>query len=405
MLKNMPIRAKIYLGSLTQFGLMAIPDVLLLRGQEGLAENVMIFSVIAALFIITLIGRAVAKPAQTLTKVMTALAGGDQAVIIPFTDRKDEIGSMARATESLKQTALQVSHMEEEKIQMLQNEERQQKVEARIKTFRASAEATLAAVATAVEDLNHTAGTMNRLVATASVKTSEAASASDQTSQNVQSIASAAEEMSASIGEISMQTNNATSAANAAVERATSAGNTAESLALATEKIGQVVQLIQDIAEQINLLALNATIESARAGEAGKGFAVVATEVKNLAEQTSRATEEIAAHIQDVQTVSREVLEVISVIRDSIGSVNEYVGGIASAVEEQSAVTRDITANMSTAATGVTQVNQNLTEVTTATSEVSESANQVCDASASLSQQSKQLGQDIRTFLADLQAA
>ncbi|MCR6631953.1 MAG: PAS domain-containing methyl-accepting chemotaxis protein [Magnetospirillum sp.] len=193
-----------------------------------------------------------------------------------------------------------------------------------------------------------------------------AAHAASETSGNVQMVASAAEELAASVNEISQRMSQSRAASDGAFDRVAAAGASTQRLADAALAMGGIVSMIQNIAGQINLLALNATIESARAGEAGRGFAVVANEVKNLANQAARATEQISTEIEAVQSVSGDVVQALTDIRTSIESVREFVAATASAVDEQSAVTRDMSANMQNASAAVSVISQNISDISTA---------------------------------------
>jgi methyl-accepting chemotaxis protein len=192
------------------------------------------------------------------------------------------------------------------------------------------------------------------------VEAGTASSAANLTLGNVQMVAASTEEMSASITEISQSMTKSQSATDGAFDQVVNAGHSTQRLSEATTAMGGIVGLIQNIAGQINLLALNATIESARAGEAGKGFAVVANEVKNLANQAARATDQITKEIQGVQAISSDVVSALDIIRQSIGTVREYVAATASAVEEQSAVTRDMSSNMQNASTSVDTITKTI---------------------------------------------
>ncbi len=218
----------------------------------------------------------------------------------------------------------------------------------------------------------------------ATAQATSAAMASSETSQNVQAMASGSEELAASVSEISSQVANSTRISGEAVERANQTTQTVSGLVEAAQRIGDVVSLINDIADQTNLLALNATIEAARAGDAGKGFAVVASEVKNLASQTGKATEEISEQIMSVQSATNSAVEAIDSIGTIIGQVNETSAAIAAAVEEQTAVTQDMSANMQTAATGVNTISNGMSEIAEVTKFINDSTIKVKEASAAL---------------------
>ena len=260
-------------------------------------------------------------------------------------------------------------------------------------------------VSSASTEMRATAEGMSATAEETSRQATAVAAASEQATANVQTVASAAEEMSASVGEINRQVAQSSEIANRANAEASRTNETVQGLADAASKIGEVVNLISDIAEQTNLLALNATIEAARAGEAGKGFAVVASEVKNLATQTAKATEEIAAQVTDMQSVTGDAVDAIKNIADTIGEINAIADTIATAVGEQGTATQEIAENTQQAATGTQEVSSNITGVTQAASETGSSAQEVLSAADELSKQGEQLSAEVEAFLNQVKAA
>jgi len=227
-------------------------------------------------------------------------------------------------------------------------------------------------------------GRISLAIASASSQATQAAGASSQASANVQAMASGAEQLVASVQEIARQTANATRITATSVEQATRANQVVSELVGAAERIDKVIKLITDIARQTNLLALNATIEAARAGEAGKGFAVVANEVKGLANQTAQATDEISAQITQVQSAANEAADAIGAMTKTIAQINEISGAIAAAVEEQDAVTREMSSNMQVAATGVISISQGMSDIAEATNAAEQATQKVKESSHAL---------------------
>ena len=254
-------------------------------------------------------------------------------------------------------------------------------------------------VSAASTELQSSAQAMESTASSTSEQATTVAAAAEEASSNVQTVASAAEELSSSISEITRQVSQSTEVSQNAVKEARSANERVQSLLDSSRAIGEVVELITDIAEQTNLLALNATIEAARAGEAGKGFAVVASEVKNLANQTGRATEEIGRQISEIQAETGGAVDAIQSIGKTIEEVNSFSSAIAAAVEEQSAATQEIARNVEQAAAGTTEVTSTISQVTVAASETGQAAGQVLGAAGELAQQGTILDQEMDKFL------
>jgi methyl-accepting chemotaxis protein len=261
------------------------------------------------------------------------------------------------------------------------------------------------AVAVAASEMQGLSSSMSGSNAETSRQTATVAAASAQASANVETVASATEELSASINNIAQQVTRSAAIAAKAAEDARRTNTVVEGLAAGTQKIGEVVTLIQNIASQTNLLALNATIEAARAGEHGRGFAVVASEVKALANQTAKATEEISAQIQNIQSATGEAVDAIQIIAGTIAEIDGISGEIAAAVDQQGAATREITANVQQAANSTRDVNHSMQSVSVASDEAGKATSRLLQAATGLSSQSERMKTEVESFLGSLQAA
>jgi methyl-accepting chemotaxis protein len=350
--------------------------------------------------------RSITRPVQAMTAAMGSLAAGDKSVDVMGADRKDEIGAMARAVQVFKDNMIKAEALEAEQArERAAREARAQKIESLTREFDAGVGAIVGAVSAAAAEMQTTAASMTATAEETSRQSAAVAAASEQASTNVQTVASAAEELSNSVAEIGRQVGASSAVAGKAVGEAERTNAMVKGLADAAQRIGTVTSLINEIASQTNLLALNATIEAARAGEAGKGFAVVASEVKSLANQTAKATEEIGAQIAAMQTATGETVAAIGSIGQTIGQVNEIATTIAAAVEEQGAATQEIARNVQQAAVGTQEVSSNITGVTQAAGETGAAAGQVLSAAGAPSQQAEALRSQVDRFLTAVRAA
>lgn len=366
-----------------------------------------IFAVFAAGVIAMLLGRSMAKPILALEGAMRQMISGQHAIVVPGATRTDEIGSMARAVDVFKDSLIETGRLRasQEEQRAHAEQDRRNTLHALASRFEENVGGVVDAVGSAAKELRGTAESMASIAADATHKTATVASASEEATRNAQAVAAAIEELNASINEIAQQVNESANVAGAAASQANTTNEQVQGLANAAQKIGDVVKLITAIAEQTNLLALNATIEAARAGEAGRGFAVVASEVKALASQTSKATEEIAEQVAAIQTATQSSVEAIHGITQTIGKVNEIAGAIAAAVEEQGAATREIASNVSQAARGTGEVSENIAGVNDTARETGRVATLVVESAAALSQNGETLKAQVNAFLRDVRAA
>jgi methyl-accepting chemotaxis protein len=351
-------------------------------------------------------GRSISRPLAELGSCMQALAAGELEGEIPGIDRSDEVGKMAATVEIFKENAIRIRQLEQ-----VEGERRQQAAADRRATmenladdFERSVNGVVRTVAAAAADMQATAQLMTATANDASTRASSVSSASENASSNVGTVASAAEELSSSVAEIARQVARSGEIAGRAVKDAERTNATVQVLSTGAEKIGEVVKLIHSIAEQTNLLALNATIEAARAGDSGRGFAVVAAEVKALADQTAKATEQISGQVTGMQQSTENAVMAINGITETIAQMNEISVAISAAIEQQGAATREIARNIQLVAIGSSEITMHIGGVTMAASATGTAASEVLANAGELDDQSGLLRTAVDGFLAKVRA-
>jgi methyl-accepting chemotaxis protein len=357
----------------------------------------------AAWFVLS---RAIATPINGMSAFMGRLAEGHFDEITANQDRGDEIGMMAKSVEFFRQRLIENSKMEAEAARSNEEKARRAKrIEDMTDDFDKESAQLVSSVAEGATELKSVASSMSQIAERTENMSTTVAAAAEEASSNVETVASATEEINASLAEIASQVSRATEVAQSAVSAASQTTSVINGLREESDSIGDVIKLINEIAEQTNLLALNATIEAARAGEAGKGFAVVASEVKNLATQTAKATEEISAQIDSVRGESANAVDAIGRISTVIQQIDEITTAIAAAVEEQAAATREIARNVQQASVGTTDVTSNIAQVKSGANETGTASRDVLTASEELSQHAEKMRSVVQQFIAGIKAA
>ncbi|MEJ8473217.1 methyl-accepting chemotaxis protein [Roseibium algae] len=359
-----------------------------------------LIAIAAGVLIAIALSLVITRPTRRLTDAMAHLAEGNTEVEIPSTDQRDEIGDMSRTVQVFRDNALERLRLEEEsRKDQARREERQAEVSTLISAFKEDVQGLLGSLDETARDMDNTASSLGDIAARSSQQANDTASVSQDASMSVENVAGAAEELSASIAEIGTQVQRTTDIVSSATESVRDTNGKVHTLADAASKIGEVVTLIQAIAAQTNLLALNATIEAARAGDAGKGFAVVASEVKELATQTSKATEEIGLQVSTIQDSTTEAVDAIAGISATMEEVNGYTQAIASAVTQQGAATNEISGNVQRASEGTQTVQSNMRNLAETVEQTQQASETVLTSAGNLGARGTAIKGSIETFL------
>jgi methyl-accepting chemotaxis protein len=371
------------------------------------AAGMFVAGLVCAALSYWIVFKRIVLPIGRMTGAMERLANRDRTVEIVGLGQSDEIGAMARAVQVFKDNALAMEKMEAERQAMTERAETEKALERNrmADQFEASVAGVVQSMSAAATGLKDTARRMSATAEETSKQSLSVATAAEQSNASVQTVATAAEELSSSISEIARQVASATQISDQSAANGRRTDETVRTLSIAVQRIGEVVKLIDDIAAQTNLLALNATIEAARAGDAGRGFGVVASEVKALANQTAKATEDIRTQIGAIRTQTDLAVEAIRQICENIVEVHGISSAIAAAVQQQGAATQEIARSVNQAADGSNQVTESIGSVTASAAETGEAASGMLDSASDLARQADMLRAEMDRFLAGVRAA
>ncbi|WP_258549039.1 methyl-accepting chemotaxis protein [Thalassospira profundimaris] len=371
--------------------------------QGGIALVAIGLVILLSMFI----SKGITGPLSRIIENMNSVAKGDFDIEVQYTDQQSEIGDLARTMETFRDRSLEVAHMREKQVENEKRaeESKREALKQMANDFEQSVGQILSEVLALSREVQSGLKTISESAKNAGKGLKVVSSVSHNATRNVDTVAAAAEELTASIAEISSQVTQSSGIAGSAVDASESTHKKIELLANAASEIGEVVALITDIANQTNLLALNATIEAARAGDAGKGFAVVANEVKNLATQTARATDNIRRQVEDIQAATSSSVDAIGDIAGTIRELDAATGRIAAAVEEQGAATQEIARNVDEAARGVARVNADIDAAAEGALIDGQRSDKGNELAASLSAKAQQLNVAVSEFLTKVRSS